>query len=57
MWEDMYDTLRGDIQEVAQHVPIHGITLYVGEQLESIDQHRATHYTKKRLHHIGLFYR
>ena len=46
MWEDMYDALRGDLQEVALHVPVHGITLYVGEHLASIDQHRATHYTK-----------
>ena len=47
MWEDMYDALREDLQEVALHVPVHGITLYVGEHLASIDQHRATHYTKK----------
>ncbi|QSB09608.1 TrmB family transcriptional regulator [Lysinibacillus fusiformis] len=47
MWEDMYDALREELQEVAQHVPVHGITLYVGEHLASIDQHRATHYTKK----------
>lgn len=57
MWEDMYDALREDLQEVALHVPVHGITLYVGEHLASIDQHRATHYTKKRLHRIGLSYR
>ncbi len=47
MWEDMYDVLREDIQEVAKHVPVHGITLYVEEHLASIDRHRATHYTRK----------
>ncbi len=47
MWEDMYDTLREDIEGVSQHVKVHGITLYVGEHLASIDQHRATHYTRK----------
>ena len=51
MWEDMYDALREDLQEVAPHVPVHGITLYVGEHLASIDQHRATHYTKASTPH------
>ncbi len=43
----MYDTLREDIEEVSQHVEVHGITLYVEEHLASIDMHRATHYTRK----------
>ncbi|WP_155591301.1 TrmB family transcriptional regulator [Lysinibacillus cavernae] len=47
MWEDMYDALREDLQEVPQHVQVHGITLYVEEHLASIDRHRATHYTRK----------
>ncbi|WP_445477301.1 TrmB family transcriptional regulator [Lysinibacillus irui] len=47
MWEDMYDALRQDLQEVSQRIPVHGITLYVEEHLATIDRHRATHYTKK----------
>ncbi|MGE7694559.1 TrmB family transcriptional regulator [Lysinibacillus sp. NPDC094177] len=47
MWEDMYDELREDLHEVAQNIPVHGITLYVEENIASIDQHRITQYTRK----------
>ncbi|MDM5248506.1 MULTISPECIES: TrmB family transcriptional regulator [unclassified Lysinibacillus] len=47
MWEDMYEELREDIHEVNQHTPVHGITLYVDENVASIDQHRITQYTRK----------
>ncbi|MFJ6265880.1 TrmB family transcriptional regulator [Lysinibacillus xylanilyticus] len=46
MWEDMYEELREDIHEVAKHIPVHGITLYVEDHLASIDQHRITRYTR-----------
>ncbi|MFJ8090276.1 TrmB family transcriptional regulator [Lysinibacillus sp. NPDC095746] len=47
MWEDMYGELREAIQEVAQHIPIHGITLNVDENVSPLDQHRTTQYTRK----------
>jgi len=47
MWEDMYDALREDIHQVAKHIPVHGITLYVEDNEASIDQHRITQYTRK----------
>lgn len=47
MWEDMYGELRETIHEVAQHIPVHGITLNVVENVPSIDQHRTTQYTRK----------
>ena len=52
----MYGELREAIHEVAQHIPIHGITLNVDENVPSIDQHRTTQYTRKLLRYIGLFY-
>lgn len=46
MWEDMYEELREDVHEVAKHIPVHGITLFVEDHLASIDQHRITRYTR-----------
>ena len=48
MWDDVYNVLRGDLEEIGKRVPIHGITINVDKPLATLDQHRTTHFTKAK---------
>ena len=46
MWDDMYEELRKDLEEVAENVQIQGITLHVNHPAKGVDLHRITHFTE-----------
>ncbi len=46
MWDDMYEELREDLEEVSQKVQIQGITLHVHHPVKNIDLHRITSFTE-----------
>lgn len=46
MWDDVYNILREDLEEIGKKVPIHGITINVDNPIATVDQHRTTNYIK-----------
>jgi len=46
MWDDMYEELRKDLDEVDESVHIQGITLHVNEPVKGVDLHRITRFTE-----------
>ena len=46
MWDDMYNVLEEDLQEVAARVTVQGITLHVANPIGHVDSHRVTPFTE-----------
>ncbi len=46
LWDDMYEEVREELEEVAEGVQIQGITLHVDHPIKTVDLHRITHFTE-----------
>nr|WP_106782870.1 TrmB family transcriptional regulator [Lysinibacillus timonensis] len=46
MWDDMYEVLKGDLEEAAKRIDIKGLTIHVENPVSKIDTHRLTQFTE-----------